>query len=417
MATEQLLFAAAVMMSATALIVSVARQLKVGLIAALLIAGVLLGPHSSHPLVTHHVSDLQALGEVGVMLLLFLVGLDTHPQRLWSMRWLVAGFGSGTFLLCSAAIFSFLLAVAPISWQSAVVIGLGLAMSSTAVPLATLHARRELESPHGRLTVAAEVLQSVMIVPVLALIPLMGHASRAAGHTPDASAVLEVLATLAGVFLLGRVILPYWLRLVVRQKDRVAFALVVLAGVFAAAWGTNRIGESMALGAFLTGQLLSTSPLITRVRHAVNPARHVLLGMYFIAMGMAIDLHAAAQLHVQLLLYVAGVLLIKLAMVFLCARAFRADARTGFLGALLLMPLDEVAYAIFASANAHGLLDAQGYALALLSVSVSFLVTPILINIGFKLTGAVMVPAFLAAKSQDPSDAPSRRRGPGLAPR
>ena len=85
-------------MSATALVVSVARQLRIGLIAALLIVGVLLGPHSPHPLITSHVGDLQALGEVGVMLLLFLVGLDTHPQRLWSMRWFVAGFGFDLFL-------------------------------------------------------------------------------------------------------------------------------------------------------------------------------------------------------------------------------------------------------------------------------------------------------------------------------
>jgi len=173
----------------------------------------------------------------------------------------------------------------------------------------------------------------------------------------------------------------------------------------------------MAPGAFLTGQLLSTSPLMTRVRHVVNPARQVLLGTYFIAIGMAIDPHAAAQLHVQLLLYVAGVLLIKVATVLVCARAFRADGRTAFFGALLLMPLDEVAYAIFASANAHRLLDAQGYALALLAVSVSFPITPVLINIGFGLVRVQARSQGVCGNSPDASDAGSAGPGAGWSPR
>src|ERR1700722_18534769 len=129
-----------------------------------------LGPRSSVPLLAGHVGDLQSVGEIGVMLLLFLVGLDTQPGRLWSMRSLVLGFGSAAYLAVTVVIAGFLLAVSHINWQSAIVVGLGLAMSSSAVPLPILQARDECASSHGRVTIAADIFQSLMVIPVLALI-------------------------------------------------------------------------------------------------------------------------------------------------------------------------------------------------------------------------------------------------------
>jgi glutathione-regulated potassium-efflux system protein KefB len=396
MSTDRLLFAAAVLLTVTAAAIGVAHRLKLGSIGALLVVGIVLGPHSPMPLLTSHLSDLQALGEIGVMLLIFIVGLDTQPGRLWSMRNWVLGFGSIEYLAASVAIAVFLLVVSKVNWQSAMVIGLGLAMSSSAVPLPILEARREVTTAHGRLTIAADVFQGFMLVPVLALIPLLGNSSWSVGNAMPAAAALQVCAALAGVFLLGRVLVPIAIRSALRDMGSGGVALVVLAGVFAAGWIMEKVGVSAALGAFLTGVLLSTSRHSTQVNAAVTPARRILMGVFFVAVGMAIDLHEVAAFRAELLFYVSAVLVIKLGVVYWVARAFRVDRYSALLGGLLLMPLDEIGYVIFASAHRHGLLAERGYALALLSISASFLVSPLAIDLGFRWAPRLKAPPSTA---------------------
>jgi glutathione-regulated potassium-efflux system protein KefB len=392
MTTDQLLFAAATMMAVTAVAIGLAKRLNLGSIAALLCVGMVLGPHSPLPLLTGHVSDLESLGEIGVMLLLFVMGLDTQPSRLWSMRSLVFGFGSLEYLAASIALTGFVLAVSRVNWQSACVIGLGLAMSSSAVALPILQARDEAASRHGQVTVAADILQSLMVIPVLALIPVLGQASAGGAGSANPFGVIQVLAALAGVLVLGRIVLPFALKLMARDAGSDAFSMIVLAGVFAAGWIVEKAGISMALGAFIVGVLLSTSALSTQVKAAVMPARQVLLGVFFLAVGMAIDLREAAAFRVELLLYVTAFLSIKFVVVFATARAFRIDWRAAALSGLLLMPLDEIGYVIFASARTHGLLSTRGHALALLAISFSFLVAPPAINLGLELAARVPGP-------------------------
>lgn len=394
MSIDQLLFAVAVMMAVTAAAIGIAKRLNLGTIAALLAAGIVLGPHSPVPLLTIHLRDLQALGEIGVVLLIFIVGLETQPSRLWSMRGLVFGFGSVAYLATSVAIAGFLLTVSHVNWQSAVVIGLGLAMSSSAVPLPIIEARGEASSAHGQVTIAADILQSLMLVPVLALIPLLGHAPGSVGTPTLALHALQVCAAVAGVVVFGRVLLPYALRMIARDAVPGAFGLVVLSGICWAAWLMAKVGVSMALGAFLMGVLLSTSAYSNEVKAAVTPARRVLLGMFFVAVGMAIDLKEAAAFRAELLFYVMVVLFIKFAVVYWVSRAFRVNRYAALLSALLLMPLDEIGYVIFASAHAYHLLTDHAYALALLSISISFLITPIAIQLGFRAAARLIPPGL-----------------------
>jgi glutathione-regulated potassium-efflux system protein KefB len=315
------------------------------------------------------------------------------------MRRLVFGFGSVEYLACVGAIAGFfgVVTAARINWQSGLVIGLGFAMSSDAIALPILEVRNEIASPHGRLTIAADIFQSLMLIPVLAVIPLLGNVTQLDGnlHKPG---IWEVLAALVAVLLLGRVILPYWLGLILRVADRGAFTLAVFACVFAAAWVMQRVGISMALGAFMMGVLLSTSAFSNEVKAAVTPARQWLLGVFFVAVGMAIDLKEVASFREELLLYVTAVLLIKVGLIYAAARTFKFDPRAALLGGLLLMPLDEIGYVIFASAQAQGLLSVRGHALALSAISFSFLVSPIAINFGLRLAGGAK-----------PSKASSRR--------
>jgi len=385
MTTDQLLLAAAVMMAVTAIAIGLARRLNLGSIAALLAVGIVLGPESPLPLLASHVGDLRAMGEIGVMLLLFLVGLEMQPSSLWSMRRLVFGFGSIEYGVASVAIAAFLIVVAQLSWQSALVIGLGLAMSSSAIPLPILEARDEEMSTHGRVTVAADILQGLMVIPVLALIPLLGAHSVFGGTGLKTPKVAEVLAVLAAVVALGRIVVPYWLAVTARSIGTGAFPLVVLASVFASGWMMHQMGIAEALGAFMMGVLLSTSAYSPQVRAAVTPARHVLLGMFFVAMGMSIDLKEVALFHGEVLFYVTVVLGIKVIVGYVIARAFHVDRKASLLSAMLLMPLDEIAFVVFASARQYGLLNAHAHTLALLAISLSFIVSPIAINVGFRI--------------------------------
>ena len=382
---QQLMLAVAVMLFATAAALGVAKKLNLGSIVALLMVGMALGPHSPWPLFTGHIAELQAIGEIGVMLLLFVVGLSIKPGRLWSMRKLVLGLGSSQYLLTTAAITALLIGMSAVPWQAALVAGLALAMSSTAMPLQFLQERGGSRVAESEAVIAVDIFQSFAIIPVLALLPVL-----AARHThPDLASTLDkalaVCAVLATVYVAGRFVLPRALMLTARSLGSGAFALIVLAGVFGAGWLVEQVGISMALGTFMIGVLLSTSPFAEQVKAAATPAKQILLALFFISIGMAIDLKELAALGTSLFLYLPLLLLVKVAIVLLLAMIFGLGARAAFLSGLLLMPFDEVGYVVFASARAHGLLSDRGHALGLAAISLSFMVSPVLINLGYRL--------------------------------
>jgi glutathione-regulated potassium-efflux system protein KefB len=379
------MFAAAVMMLATAIAVGVAKKLNLGSIVALMVVGMVLGPHSPMPLFTGHIEQLRAVGEIGVMLLLFVVGLDVQPKSLWSMRRLVFGLGPAQYLLTAAAIMALLVWVSGLNWHWALVSGLGLAMSSDAVSFPILQERAEEASPQGRATMAVDIFQSFMVIPVLALIPILGVGHAGNGYIPTAGKALVVCAAVAAVYVLGRYLLPRALVLTARNLGSGAFALIVLAGVFGAGWLMDKVGISMALGAFMIGVLLSTTVFAQQIKAAATPAKQVLLGLFFIAIGMAIDLKEVAAIGGSLLIYLPVLLTIKFAVLFVLALVFRLGVRTALLTGLLLMPFDEIAYVVFANAKTNGLLNARTYTIGLTVISLSFVVSPVLINLGYKL--------------------------------
>jgi glutathione-regulated potassium-efflux system protein KefB len=386
---EQLIFATTAMIVATAIAIGVAKKLNLGSIVALLLVGMALGPHSPRPLLVGHVEELQAVGEIGVMLLLLVVGLEIQPSRLWSMRRLVVVLGSLQYLLSAAAIAALVALLARSHWQSAVVVGLGLAMSSDAIALPILEERRESGTPEGQATIAVTIFQTFMVIPVLALIPLLGARTAGPSAISGPEKTLTVFAAVGGVYLFGRYLLPRALALTARNLGSGAFALIVLAAVLAAGLVMSKAGISMALGAFMIGVLLSTTVFAEQVKAAATPAKQILLGLFFIAIGMDIDLRQVAVLGSKLLLYMPLLLAIKFAFVFGLALAFGLNARRATITGLLLTPFDEIAYVIFASARANGLLTAQSHAIGLTMISFSFAVSPILINLGYKLGDGV----------------------------
>jgi len=380
------MFATAVMMLATAIAIGVAKKLNLGSIVALLVVGMALGPHSPLPLFTGHIDQLQAVGEIGVMLLMFVVGLDVQPKSLWSMRRLVFGLGPAQYLLTTAAIMALLVWITGLNWHLALVVGLGLAMSSSAVLYPILQERGEEASLQGRAAMALDIFQSFMVIPVLALIPILGVGHAGRGSIPTVDKALAVCAAVAAVYVLGRYLLPRALVLTARNLGSGAFALIVLAGVLGAGWLMDKVGISMALGAFMIGVLLSTTVFAQQIKAAATPAKQVLLGLFFIAIGMAIDLKEVAASGGSLLFYLPVLLSIKFAVLFPLALVFRLGVPAALVTGLLLMPFDEIAYVIFASAKTNGLLNTRSYTIGLTVTSLSFVVSPVLINLGYKLS-------------------------------
>jgi glutathione-regulated potassium-efflux system protein KefB len=383
------LFAAAVTMAASAAAIAIAKKLELGSIVALLIVGMALGPHSPAPLFTEHIDEMKAVGEIGVMLLMFTVGLDIRPESLWSLRRWVFGLGGAQYAATTAAIFGFFAAINGVSaghWQSALIASLALAMSSDAIALPVLQERGESTSTHGRAVVAIDVLQSFMVVPVLAFIPILGANAASSSHGLDVGKTLQIVAAVAGVYVLGRFALPWALTRTARDIGPSGFAAVVLAGVFFAGWWMESVGVSMALGAFMIGILLSTSGFSDQIKGAATRARLWLMAIFFIAIGMAMDLKQVVALKGDLLLYLPALLAIKFAVVVLLARSFGLRSRPAILTAALVMPFDEIGYVIFASANANGLIGATDYTVGLTMISFSFIVSPLIINLAYRLS-------------------------------
>ena len=383
------MFAAAVMLLATAVAVGVAKKLELGWIVGLLAVGMALGPHSPMPLFTGHVAEMQAIGEIGVTLLIFAVALDLQPKQVWSMRHLVFGLGTMQYVVTTAVLLVFVAVsygIAQKQWGSVLVVSLGLAMSSAAIPLPMLQERGESATLQGRAVISIDMFQGFMVVPVLALIPILGAGSAGSGHLFDTQKTVYVVGALVGVYILGRYVLPQVLALTARGLGPGGFVPIALSAVFFAGWWMEEVGISMALGAFMIGVLLSTTVYVEEVKAAVTPARRFLLAVFFIAIGMAIDPRQLFELKTDLLLYLPALLAIKFVVLFLLARLFRFPLRQAILTGLLMMPFDEIGYVILASANSNGLLNARDYTLGLSVISLSFVVSPMLINLGYKLS-------------------------------
>jgi len=374
------------MITATVVAGSVAKQLNLGSIVALLVVGMALGPHSPRPLLTGHIEELQTVGEIGVILLIFLVGLETQPGKLSSMRRLFFGLGTAQYLLTGIIIAGLLIAIAYLHWQSALIMALGLAMSSEAIAIASLEEHAETVSPQGRAVMAVLIYQDFMTIPVLAMIPLLVAGPMQDAPMPRVFKMLEVCAAIITVYLFIRYALPKILATAARKYGIETFTLIVIATIFAVAWVMDTLGLSNALGAFMVGMILSASVFAYQIKASVSSIKGLLLSVFFIAIGMSINLKEVIGIGGELLFYLPSLLLLKVAVVVGLGLFFRLGFRPSVLAGLLLAPFDEIAYVIFSSAHGSGLLTERAYAMGLTGISFSFAVSPVLINLGYKLT-------------------------------
>ncbi len=383
---DQLMRAVAIVLAVTAVAVSIARRLNLGSTLGLLVVGAALGPHSPHPLLgIEHVDELQAIGEIGIVLLLFLLGLDIRPARLWAMRGMVVGLGTAQYVLSTAAIAGVLLLQGVGSGQPVVVIGLALAMSSAAVALPALTEHGDSGSLQGRATIAVQILQSFVLIALLTVIPLLGGPVGSI-HAPGLRRTAEVLGVILAIQVGARWVLPRLLTLTATSLGSGAFTLTIIAAVFGTAATLDSLGVSMALGAFVLGVNLSGSIYVDQLKVAVDPAKQLLLGLFFITIGMALDWREVLAAGGGPMLLLLALLAVKVGVGVGLGLVFRFGLRASLLTAVLLMPFDEVGYVILGSARATGLLSPRVHALSLTFISVSFVISPLLVNLTYRLT-------------------------------
>jgi len=384
MELDTFVFSAALLLTVASIAVVLSRHLGLGSILGLLVAGIAVGPHSPGLTITHEVEDMRHFTELGVVMLLFLIGLEMRPQRLWAMRREVFGLGSLQILLSGAAIALYISFYQP-NWQTALLLGLTLALSSTAFVMQLLQERGELNSRHGNSAFAVLLMQDLAIVPLLALIPILSDVGTLSGEVPLWQQLLTIGAILGGLFAFGHWLVPQVLERLMRQNNRDAIFLVVMLTVFLAASATHFAGLSMALGAFVMGMLLSGSRYNYQIQAHVEPYKGLLMSLFFVAVGMSIDPGVLADDPLRFLQHLIAIIAIKLLILWLLARGFGLDQSVAIRISFLLAQSGEFGFVLFGAARALGVIDDATFVLAVAVVSSSMLLTPLLVHLGDRL--------------------------------
>ncbi|WP_332826049.1 glutathione-regulated potassium-efflux system protein KefC [Ramlibacter sp.] len=367
-------------LAAAVIAVPLSRAIGLGSILGYLAAGIAIGPWGLG-LVTN-VQDILHFAEFGVVLMLFLIGLELEPRRLWSMRRPIFGWGSAQVLGCTALLFAAGLAFgAP--WRIALVAALGLALSSTAIALQVMGERNLLPTSSGKAGFSILLFQDVAAIPILALLPLLGadagapQAAQPAGHLWWEAG--RIVAVIGGIILGGRLLLRPLLRLIARSRTPEIFTAAALLLVVAIAALMQLVGLSMALGAFLAGVLLAESEYRRELETDIEPFKGLLLGLFFIAVGMSIDFGVLWRSPGTMAAIVALLMVLKAGVIWFIARPMGIPLPERPVFTLLLAQGGEFAFVVFQAATAARVFSGDTASLLVGAVAVSMLLTPVLL--------------------------------------
>lgn len=364
------------LLAASVLLVPLFKRFGLGSVLGYLVAGVAVGPYGLG--VVSRPESVLHTAELGVTLLMFLIGLELQPNRLWALRRQVFGLGA-LQMGCAALPVAAIAAALGLGWTSAALVGVAVAMSSTAYILPLLAERRELTTRFGRESFAILLFQDVSVIPILALLALTG----AGGQAPGWSA----LAALVAVAVAGRPLLATMFRYVARfgGGNRELFAAAALLGAVGIGVGLSSVGLSASLGAFLAGVLLADSEFRHELEAAIEPFESLLLGLFFIAVGMGIQLELLAAKPLLVLGLGAGILLIKATTLYAGRRLTGGNDAVSRPLAIVLACGGEFAFVLFSSARGGGLLDGHTAELLIVAVAVSMALAPFLLMLNDRL--------------------------------
>ncbi|KQH86499.1 glutathione-regulated potassium-efflux system protein KefB [Vibrio furnissii] len=370
--TGDFLQSGVVFLTAAVVAVPLAQRMGLGSVIGYLLAGVAIGPWG-----LGLISDVNAIlhfAEFGVVLLLFLIGLELNPKKLWQMRGPILGLG-GAQVLVTGAVLASIAYLLGFNWQSCLVIGMGLALSSTAIALRVIEEQGWSRSETGQSGFAVLLFQDIAVIPMLALMPVL--AGNTGGNWLDG---VWMLCGIVGLLVGGHYLLSPLFRYIVLSGVRELFTVAALLLVIGIALLMQNLGLSMALGTFLAGVLLAESEFRHELEIAIEPFKGLLLGLFFIAVGMAVDLGLLALMPVQIVLAVIGLVVVKGVILYVLARlsGTRAKARSSM--AAILSQGGEFAFVIFTAASSEGLLHSEQVSFLLVVVSLSMVTTPLLLT-------------------------------------
>jgi glutathione-regulated potassium-efflux system protein KefB len=378
-ATTTILQSGAIMLGAALLFVTIFRRLKLGATLGYIVAGSLIGPQLLG--LIRDPEQLTSVTEIGIALLLFIVGLELRPSQLWRLRKDIFGLGLAQVVLCGLAISALLYVALGFSPEAALAIGLPLGLSSTAQVLPMLRSDNDLNTPQGERAFSILLLQDLAIVPMITIIAAMAR------RPPDPSApegwflaLYTVLAVLALV-LVGRFILNPLFRLVGRLGERELFVVAGLFTVVGAAAVMHALHLSVALGAFVAGVMLAESPYRHELESDVEPFRSILLGLFFLSVGMLLDLRLVAARPLLVIALAAGVIVTKTALITFLSRAFSGSWTRSFRLGLLLSQAGEFGFVLFGQATAALLITPAAASMFDAVVTLSMATTPFLMRL------------------------------------
>jgi glutathione-regulated potassium-efflux system protein KefB len=365
-----------VLLGAAVIAVPLFKRLGLGSVLGYLAAGLVIGPFGlglfSDPQAILHVAEL------GVVMFLFIIGLEMQPSRLWSMRGEIFGLGLAQVALCIGLLTFVGLALGYPVAQSFVA-GTGFVLTSTAIVMQMLEERRAMGLPKGRRIVAILLLEDLAIVPLLALVAFLAPGGEETTLADRLTGVAIGLASIVGLVLAGRYLLDPLFRILGKAKAREVMTAAALFVVLGAALAMQLGGLSMAMGAFLAGVLLSESSFRHQLEADVEPFRGVLLGLFFLGVGMSLDLAVIAASWQLIIVAVIAYMLLKMIGIYAVARLFRASNREAVERAVLMAQGGEFAFVLYAAATSVNIIDAEANAILTATIIVSMALTPIMI--------------------------------------
>lgn len=378
---------ALVLLAASVLAVVGLRAFKLPPLVAYLAVGVLLGPHATN--VAGDPETVRHAGELGVVFLMFSLGLEFNLAKLTSMRKLVFGLGAAQVALTILAVMAAFVVLPGawisgmfgegIDWRVALVLGGTAAMSSTAMLIKLLSEKRELETEHGRRVFSVLLFQDLAVIPLLILIPALA-AGGDAWVAAVGLALVKAVALLVLLLRFGPPLMKRWFNVVARQRSHEVFTLNVLLATLLFAWLTKQAGLSMELGAFVAGMLISETAYRYQVEEDIKPFRDVLLGLFFVSIGTLLDLRVVAGSWPQVLAFMTVPVLFKFALVLVLVRVFGAGAGTAIRTAVWLAQAGEFGFVLLALGAGVGLVPDATMQPVLAAMLLSMLASPVLIG-------------------------------------
>ncbi|MBJ7498947.1 MAG: cation:proton antiporter [Sphingopyxis sp.] len=365
-----------ILLAAAVVAVPLFKRLGLGSVLGYLAAGLAIGPFGLALF-----SDAQTIlhvAELGVVMFLFIIGLEMQPSRLWAMRGEIFGLGAAqvggaiALLICVGLALGY-----PVA--ASFVAGTGFVLTSTAIVMQMLDERREMGQPKGRRIIAILLLEDLAIVPLLALTAFLAPGGEAVSMTDRLIAVAIGLGAIVGLILAGRYLLDPMFRLLGRAKAREVMTAAALLVVLGAALAMQTAGLSMAMGAFLAGVLLSESSFRHQLEADVEPFRGILLGLFFLGVGMALDLNIVAANAGLIAISVTAYMTLKMIVIYSVARLFRSGHAEAVERAVLMAQGGEFAFVLYAAAASVGIIDAESNATLTAIIIVSMVLTPVMI--------------------------------------